>query len=317
MGLQLTRQSSHGVSLLVGEGCPQGISFAFTERAGGVSDPPFASLNVGSAVGDGEDAVQENRRRALSALGVDARYHANLIVPNQVHGTNVCVVRKNTPSALDALRQEIRAGCDAVVCGVPGVPVMLCFADCVPVVLVAPRAFAVIHSGWRGTRARIAARALDVLCREAAVAPVDVMCAIGPHIAGSSYEVSDELLEQFVDAFGEGVRYVEGAQRSQDAARPSHKRPSHQPPSHKLDLAEAVRIALQDAGMPRTQITTSDISTTEHIDRFYSYRAERGCCGRFAAMAWIDPVVVGSALASSALSTSSAPIQRPSALTHG
>ncbi len=269
MSLRLTQQESCGVTLLVGKDCPGGVSFAFTERTGGVSEPPFATLNMGNAVGDLEAAVAENRRRAMCALGIPERYQANLIAPKQVHGTEVCVVKDSSPESIRELRSFVLAGCDAVVCCTSGVPVLLCFADCLPVVLVSSHAFAVVHSGWRGTFGRIAARALDVLCREAQVAPHEVMCVIGPHIAAQNYEVSDDLMRQFVDEFGEGVRAASGG----------------------LDLAEAVSVTLEAAGLEPSHITVSDISTPEHTDRFFSYRAEQGCCGRFAALAWMDPAI--------------------------
>ena len=273
MSLRLTQQESCGVTLLVGKDCPRGVSFAFTERTGGVSEAPFATLNMGDATGDSGAAVAENRRRAMCAFGIPERYQANLIAPKQVHGTEVCVVRDSSPASIRELHSQVRAGCDAVVCCTSDVPVMLCFADCLPVVLVASHAFAVVHSGWRGTFGCIAARALDTLCREAQVAPDEVMCAIGPHIAAQNYEVSDELMRQFVDKFGEEVRAASGG----------------------LDLAKAVSITLEAAGVQPSHITVSDISTPEHTDRFFSYRAEQGQCGRFAALAWMDPAIFNSA----------------------
>ena len=124
------------------------VAFGFTERTGGVSKPPFASLNLGSHVGDAPEAVQENRRRVLAALGCEEAL-GRLIVPNQVHGDHVVTVSSSDAAALGEARAEATAGADAVVCTVPGVPVLLCFADCVPVIVVCPGGFAVVHSGWR------------------------------------------------------------------------------------------------------------------------------------------------------------------------
>ena len=83
---------------------------------------------------------------------------ANLVEPRQVHGSDVVVVRSSDAASLAASREEAASGRDAVVCTCADVPVLLCYADCVPVVLVAPGGFAVVHSGWRGTIARISAR---------------------------------------------------------------------------------------------------------------------------------------------------------------
>lgn len=121
---------------------------------GGVSSVPYASLNLGAHVGDDLGAVEENRRRVLTAMGL-SEFEDNLIVPNQVHGDNVCVIHSSDDHELARVRDEVAQGCDAVVCVASDVPVLMCFADCVPVILVTPHGFAVIHSGWRGTMAKL------------------------------------------------------------------------------------------------------------------------------------------------------------------
>ena len=136
---RLVRIERSGVHIV---GCVEGtIAFGFTERTGGVSTPPFASLNLGAHVGDDPQAVAENRRRVLRAVGASSCAE-NLLVPNQVHSDHVAVVRSSDPSVLEAARAEIADGSDAIVCTAPDVPVMLCFADCVPVILTAPGGFA-------------------------------------------------------------------------------------------------------------------------------------------------------------------------------
>ena len=143
---KVSRVDHDGVTLV--EGATSDVRFAFTERAGGVSEDAYSSLNLGSHVGDDPFAVQENRRRALEAMGAAECEH-NLLVPNQVHGDHIVAVTSNGADDLEDVREQIAAGCDAIVCTAHNVPVLLCFADCVPVVLVAPGGFAVVHSGWR------------------------------------------------------------------------------------------------------------------------------------------------------------------------
>ena len=96
---------------------------------------------------------KKNRRRALEAMGAAECEH-NLLIPNQVHGDHIVAVASNGADDLEDVREQIAEGCDAIVCTARNVPVLLCFADCVPVVLVAPGGFAVVHSGWKGTIAR-------------------------------------------------------------------------------------------------------------------------------------------------------------------
>lgn len=250
------------MTLLADKRAAGGVTFAFTERVGGASAAPYASLNLGDACGDDAAAVAENRRRALSALGAEA-FADRLVNPKQVHGDEVVVVRDSAGESLEAARAAARAGADAVVCTAENVPVMLCFADCVPVVVCAPGGFAVAHSGWRGTIARIAAKAARVLMEETGCAAGELDAYVGPHIGAADYEVSPELIERFVDAFGEGTRLGE----------------------RNLDLGFAVTAALEEAGVSRERIALCDDSTASNTDRFFSYRAEAGRTGRHAALA--------------------------------
>ncbi|MBM6817662.1 laccase domain-containing protein [Olsenella uli] len=258
----LERHRSGDVTLLCDPSVPGRVTFAFTERAGGVSRPPYASLNLGDRCGDDPASVAENRRRALAALGAQDLLD-RLVCPRQVHGDRVVAVRSAEPAALKAARAEALAGADAVVCVADEVPVLMCFADCVPVVLVAPGGFAVVHSGWRGTLARICAKAARALAREAGCGTGDLLAYVGPHIGAADYEVSEELLRTFVGEFGEGV-----------ARAPRN-----------LDLAFAVTSALADAGVAADRVAACDVSTARATDRFFSYRAEGGTCGRHAAVA--------------------------------
>ena len=195
----LSRYVESGVTLLGDTRRPNGVTFAFTERTGGVSSAPYASLNLGSHCGDDPACVAENRARALAALGASA-IADRLVEPRQVHGDEVVVVDSASPAALEQARELAQAGADAIVCTAPGVPVLLCFADCVPIVLTAPGGFAVVHSGWRGTLARIGAKALSVLCERAGCVPADVTAYVGPHVSGNDYEVSPELLATWTRA---------------------------------------------------------------------------------------------------------------------
>ena len=268
---QLERIERDGVALV---GRAEGpVRFGFTERGGGVSAPPYASLNLGAHVGDDPAAVHENRRRALALLGAES-LQPRLLVPNQVHGSRVVRVESAQPGALATARADIAHGADAIVCTAPGVPVLLNFADCVPVILTcagAP-AFAVAHSGWKGTLACIAAGAAAELARAAHAAPADICAYIGPHITGAEYEVSEELLARFTAVFG----------------------PAAQGPGERLlDLAACIRIALAAAGVPEGSILDTGLSTIAHNDRFYSYRAEGGVCGRHGALAVIVPAHAG------------------------
>ena len=253
-GAHLTTRTSFGVTLLSDERRPGGVTFAFTERDGGVSEGEFSSLNLGDRCGDDPQRVAENRRLALEALGATG-LDARLVNPVQVHGDHVVVVTDGSDEGVRRAQAEAREGADAVVCAV---------AD-VPVVLVAPGAFSVVHSGWRGAIARISAKALAVLCEVSGVTPAEVNAYVGPHIAGEDYEVSPELLARFVDEFGAGVAL----------------------PGTCLDLGAAVRDTLLAAGIAPDAIAAVGVSTAQATDRFFSYRSTGGRCGRHGALAYL------------------------------
>lgn len=259
---RLARYRVGDVTLLSASEPTGRVALAFTERTGGVSAAPYESLNLGSSCGDDDASVRENRRRALAALGA-AELEDRLLCPRQVHGDHVVVVRSDAPGELEAARGEARAGADAVVCTACDVPVLLCFADCVPVVLTCPGGFAVAHSGWRGTLARIAGKTARALAAETGCATGELRAFVGPHIGAADYEVSEELLGTFVDAFGEGV--------ARDARH--------------LDLERAVVAALSEAGVDPARIEVAGASTASSTERFFSYRAEGGTCGRHGALA--------------------------------
>ena len=260
---ELVRGTSHGVTLLGDPSRPGGVTLAFTERTGGVSVDGFASLNLGDACGDDSHAVRENRRRALAAIGVGELAH-RLLCPLQVHGDNVVTV--TDANELLKAQEEARAGADAIVCAVPDVPALICVADCVPVVLVARGAFALVHSGWKGTMARISAKALHILTEVASCRASDVRAYIGPHIGVRDYQVSGDLAQRFADQFGTQVIECE----------------------RNLNLGAAVVQTLVGAGVDPSMIAVCGQSTASHTDRFFSYRAQDGRCGRHGVMACIS-----------------------------
>jgi YfiH family protein len=157
-----------------------GAHVRFTTRAGGVSEGPYASLNLGLWIDDDPCAVAENRRRVA-----DGR---PLAFGRQVHGTRVLTVDGATPD--DAI-----ADADGVATAASGVAALVLTADCLPIALVTPKAIAMVHAGWRGLVDGVleagvqAVRALDPAGELAA--------AIGPGAGGCCYEVGDEVAARF------------------------------------------------------------------------------------------------------------------------
>lgn len=259
----------HGVALDTDPNAAgTGVTFCFTERTGGVSPAPFSTLNLGFKGGDDPKNVRENRERVFRALEAEDLLDT-LAVPNQVHGDEVVVIDRDAVH----VREALDAGADAVVCTLPGQAVMLLYADCTPVVLVAPGGFAVIHSGWRGTLAGIAGKTARLLSEACGCACSAIAAYIGPHISGASYEVSAELLETFEGRFGACARWGE----------------------RRLDLSACVASSLRDVGVEPERIVDCGLCTAQLTDRFFSHRAEHGSTGRHAAVAFMHAAMRGSA----------------------
>ena len=237
-----------------------GVRIAFSERNGGISLPPYDSLNLGTHVSDGAAAVASNRAALLRALGAE---DAQVICPNQVHGADVAIC--TCTSAVDDARDFAQEGADAVVVSCDDVAALLCFADCMPVVLVAPGgAFSVVHCGWRGVVGGVwqhAALALE----EASGQPISRFNAyIGPYIHSCHFEVGEEVANQFNEQFG--------ADCLVDARH--------------VDMGCAIQCALQALGFAPERIADVDVCTVcDGKKRFYSYRASGGVCGRHGALA--------------------------------
>jgi polyphenol oxidase len=227
-----------------------GVVHGITTRAGGVSQGRCASLNVSYSVGDAADNVDENLRRVAETLGT--RREA-LFAAYQVHGREVSVVDPDTPG---------RPTCDVLVTQSPERTLMLRFADCTPVLLADLRrgAVAAVHAGWRGSAVRAAAAAVQALREVFGSDPRDIAAGIGPAIGPCCYTVGDDVREAFSD-------------------RP------HLFSDGKLDLWEANRQALVEAGVPAENIEVAGICTRCESERFFSHRANHGQpAGRFAAL---------------------------------
>lgn len=244
-----------------------GVRLAFTGREGGVSEGPYASLNLGSHVADDPAAVERNRTLLLEAL--DAA-ELPLVVPNQVHGDEVVVMDSTDGVALAEVRERAAAGVDALVVEVPNAAALLCFADCVPVVIVSPAGrFAVAHAGWRGVVNGVAAKAVRSLVEAdwrggAAGDPAAFNVYVGPHIHAECFETGVDVRDRFVALFGDACALDE----------------------RHVDLLEALSCGLEQVGVVRERIADAGVCTRCNPDDYFSYRASDGVCGRHGAIAF-------------------------------
>jgi YfiH family protein len=229
----------------------------FTARRGGVSEGPWASMNLGADTGDREEHVRANRRRLATLLGLDAEA---VTMAHQVHGAEV--LRIDRPARPGLFTGDLRGWmpADGLATGRPDLPLMVLGADCLPVLLWRRDrpAVAAAHAGWRG----LVAGVLGAAVREVGE-PAAVGAAIGPGIGPCCYEVSGDVRARFSAAFGEGV--VRGAA---------------------VDLAASARVALTAAGVPPTAIHTVECCTRCEDERYFSHRGSGGRCGRQAGLIW-------------------------------
>jgi YfiH family protein len=224
-----------------------GATAVFTTRVGGVSAPPFDSLNLGLLTDDDPPAVRENRRRAAAAAGVDAD---DVLIGYQVHGADV-EVRDRAPRpnpysgpAPDPARVDGQATASA------GVAPLVLVADCLPVALAGSGRVGVIHCGWRGLAAGIVRSGVAAVEAHAA--------AIGPGIGPCCYEVGDEVMAAFAD-LGDGIAQ-----------------------GRNLDLRAVARRLLQRAGVGAIEV--SELCTSCHPDLFFSHRRDGRSTGRQAGL---------------------------------
>jgi YfiH family protein len=245
-----------------------GIRIAFAMRHGGVSRSPFETLNVGAYVGDDPDDVATNRRLMGESLGLDAHALRRLNTAHQVHGIHI-------EQAL--ARPHEFASTDALITDLPDIPLLLCFADCVPIILVEPdrRIVAVVHAGWRGTLDCIAAHVVERLTETYGVDPCGLLAYIGPHIGLQNFTIESDVARRFFGRFD--ICKQRGYHETKDGRV-------------NLDLGLLVEETLAKVGVPRCNIIDAKIDTVTHTDDFFSYRAQHQVTGRFGALACICSV---------------------------
>jgi len=243
-----------------------GIKHGVSARLGGASSPPFASLNLGLHTGDKADAVIVNRQRFCQAVEVD---YTKVVTAEQVHGDQIRIVGPNEAGRGMTSYEQALPCTDSLVTNTKDLPLLLLFADCVPVLIADPvrGVVGVSHAGWKGTMAKIAAKTVAAMQANFGTKPADCAVAIGPSIGACCYEVDQTVVKKLQAGFPEWQRFVT----------------SHQD-KWLLDLWEVNRQQLLDVGVRQEQISISGVCTACNTDVFFSYRQEGGQTGRIGAI---------------------------------
>ncbi len=241
---------------------PSHVRVLCTTREGGVSEPPFNSMNVGLHVGDDADAVAENRRLLRHAHDLPA----DPVWLRQVHGTRVSVLSDVMSDSED------EQPADGAWTEVPGEVLAIMTADCLPVVLTdqAGSHVAAVHAGWRGLAAGILTEAVASFTDSA-----PRYAWLGPAIGPTAFEVGSEVRETFV------VRRPEFAAAFVEVCSAGHSAGKYL-----ANLYELARIEL--AALGDIECSGGQWCTYSDGDRFYSHRRDGKASGRMATLAWLD-----------------------------
>jgi YfiH family protein len=265
---------------------------AFSTRRGGVSRCyGGGALNLGFTQQDSRAAVERNRELFLKELGVGkARKSWPLVSLRQIHSDLI--------HRVDRTPEHTLAG-DGLVTDTPGLMVAVQTADCLPIVLTdrKRRAVGVFHAGWRGTVKRIVQKGVGEMRKHFGSDPRNLVAAIGPGVRGCCYDVGEEVRTKFEMQFayaGSLFREVKESDPVREkypllfltARAPGH---SELPVKLFLDLVEANRRQLLDAGVLAKNIDVIGLCTACHTDSLFSYRAEKGVTGRLMAAVGIKP----------------------------
>lgn len=257
----IIRNEKNGVSYLTFPSFERlGIMHACSTKSGGVSKGARASMNMSFSRGDVQEDVLTNHRLFAQAVGYNPEH---LVLSDQIHKTVIRRVDK-TDCGKGVIRESDLVGVDGLITNDKQVVLMIFFADCVPLFFYdsVKQAIGASHSGWRGTVMRMGARTVEAMQREFASAPEDIHAVIGPSICQDCYEVSEDVIEAFRKEFPReqwGTLWEE---------KENHK--------YQLNLWEANRILLEEAGIPKEQIEVSGYCTCCHADVLFSHRATNG-----------------------------------------
>jgi YfiH family protein len=231
-----------------------------TTRSGGVSDGPYASLNLGDHVGDLPARVAHNRALLRSHLGLTGEP----LWLQQVHGTHVACAEP-LPAATAPVARALEA--DGARASTPGVVCVVMTADCLPLLMCDTQGtrIAAVHAGWRGLAAGVVERAVAAL----QCLPRDILVWLGPAIGADAFEVGAEVRGHFVAEHPD----AEGAFRPNASGR------------YWADLTALARQRLARLGV--TAVYGGGYCTFSDPARFFSYRRD-GVTGRMASLIWLD-----------------------------
>lgn len=297
-------RAENGVAYLTFPGLERtgAVCHLFSTREGGVSEGIYASLNFSYKRGDKKEAVDENFRRIAAVLGCGTE---DMVCSDQTHTDHIRVVTAKDRGK-GVVRPKDYRDVDGLITQERGVVLCTFFADCVPLFFVDParKAIGLAHSGWRGTAQKIGKKMVEEMGKAFGSKPEDIHAAIGPSICQDCYEVSEDVIKEFRKAFpgmegdsvGNSSRQNESQERackgdgignSSSRSEPRERACSlwfpTKPGKYQLNLWEANRQIMLEAGIPDSQIEVTDLCTCCNPELLFSHRASHGQRGNLGA----------------------------------
>lgn len=256
---------NHDIQYYISDLMPENVIHAFTTRTGGDAPPPLDTFSMGTAqFGEHREIITKNRQTICSVLNVN---YNNLVMTDQHHTDNI--------AHLESVNQLNEKGylenTDAVIIKETNIPVMLFFADCIPVMLYdkTNKILGLVHAGWKGTAKKIAPKTLNRMIQLYGTNPDEVIAAIGPGIGKCCYEVSDDVSDQLIES-------LDGIEVSYDLIQ----RPANKP---YVDLKLINAQQLKNMGVNMIDVIPECTACNQNL--FFSHRATRGQTGRHALIA--------------------------------
>ncbi|MCX4342749.1 MAG: peptidoglycan editing factor PgeF [Kineothrix sp.] len=265
----LKRNESRGVEYLTFPSLEKTgiVSHLFSTRIGGASEGIYASMNLSYARGDRKEAVDENFRRIAEIMGREIQ---DFVLSDQTHTANVRKVTEEDRGK-GIVYQKDYCDVDGLITNERHIVLATFYADCVPLFLVDKkhRAIGLSHSGWKGTAGRMGEHTLLAMREAYGTNPEDVEIGIGPSICKDCYEVGEDVAEAFAAGFPDKVRkdilFAKGGGK------------------YHLDLWKANEYIFRMAGVPKEQISVTDICTCCNPNYLFSHRASQGKRGNLGA----------------------------------
>ncbi len=255
--MKLVRQGK--ISYLQPSKLPAGLIAGFSTRNGGVSRPPYNSLNLGLGTDDHLANVEGNRATFIRAFNLSPH---QLLTVKQVHGDDLLLIDESNPDLSHFLSVEV----DAIVTNQTGIMIGILTADCFPLLIwhEKMKIAAVIHAGWHGAANGLIAKVVQTIHNHFDCPVAELQVAIGPGIGAHSYEVDRPVR----DAFRQGSGYWNEIAKETKLGH------------WQLNIPLSCQLQLEQSGIKPQNIEIAEQCTCCHPELFFSHRRDNGISGR-------------------------------------